>query len=470
MTNDLVEFGTNLFPKLQLEVIKSNQRIASIADGILSKGKLYQNAIEKFRNELNKGLKESTKFTKHEILYIVNEVSINRNIFDLLIESDEFDSFVLLVKKYQKITIYKKMFVIYFNYYSTLQSEGLISVLTTYLKYLLKNYNGRNEYIAHLVLIKEQPFAKLPKLLEFYDNDFEKIKTTMNLQDSFEFSKALLNLKIIQELKSLQYDEENREVFSTILERKEMFFDEGLTLKEYVSKYLIDRAIEEQKPFNNWQIFIIKLVGDPRSTAMYSSTMRSWNIIGETQKNFFIRTLSKDDLKLFLEALSDSVSDTNYHYRKAFWMQFLENVVFAKIMIGSDAYKTINETMKQKFKLHNESYGRLQSMHNQSAVYIDFGNIKILEFTHSGQVRGFSECPIELYKKDYSKKELDGLESSELHIFSLKHASPKTYTWQKTLLEYLNNALKTRITLNDIEIEEDKQKREAIKKRRRGYF
>ena len=176
-------------------------------------------------------------------------------------------------------------------------------------------------------------------------------------------------------------------------------------------------------------------------------------------------------MKLFLEALSDSVSDTNYHYRKAFWMQFLDKVVFAKIMIGEDAYRTINEKMKEKFKFSNDSYGRLQSaIHNQSAIYIDFGDIKIIEFTHSGKVRGFVECPINLHQKYYTNKELIALEKVDSHLFSLIHSSPRTYTWQETLLGYLNDYLRTRVRKKDVEITEDKEKREVYMRRSgRGY-
>jgi hypothetical protein len=334
-----------------------------------------------------------------------------------------------------------------------------------YLKSILRSYNGKNRYINNLATVKEHVFGKLPELLEHYGNDFEAVKVDMKLQDNFEFSKALLNLKIIQALKALQYDENNQDVFSTIIERKEMFFDDGLTLKEYVAKYLIAIAIKEKSPFPNWQIFILKLIGDPRSTAMHSMTMRSWDIIGEDKKSFFIKTLSKDDLKLFLEALSDSVSDTNYHYRKAFWMQFLEKVKFAKIILAHDSISILNDTIQKKFKENNDSYGRLESNNSQSAIYIDFGNLHIIEFTHNGKIRGFTVCPINLNKKWYSKKELVILEKHPDIVFSFIHSSPRTYTWQETLLEYLNHYLKTSVTKNDILIDEDINKKENFIKK-----
>jgi len=461
-----IEFNDNLFKNLSATIIKSKERISYIANGGVNKGQAYQEAIKKFENQLENGLNENTTFTWHEILYITNELTTNKRFFNILIEYEELETFILLIKKYKKLSIYKKLFNIYFKYYSTLNTEGSINVLKLYLKSILRSYNGKNKYINKLAHIKDLVFGKLPNLLEYYKNDYDNLKSDMKLQDDFEFSKAILNLKIIQELKSLQFDEEHQEIFSTIYNHKDIFFDRGLTLKEYVIKYLIKTAMHEKLPFPNWQAFILKLIGDPRSTAIHSTIMRSWDIIGEKRKEFFIKTLSKDDLKLFLEALSDSVSDTNYHYRKAFWMQFLEKVVFAKIMIGNNAYSTMSNSMREKFRFNNDSYGRLQGLSDQSAVYIDFGTLKVIEFTHSGQVRGFSECPINLHDKYYSTQDLVALQNKSSHLFSIKHASPRTYTWQETLLENLNNYLKTNVKKNDIEIPEDKAKRKAFNKRK----
>lgn len=451
-----IEFEDNLFKKLNLSITKSEQRISYIANGGVNKGQAYQRAINKFEEELKRGLSENTVFTWHEILYITNELATSKHLFNRLMEYEELETFVLLIKQYKKLSIYKKLFNIYFNYYSTLNKEGAMSVLKMYLKSILRSYSGKNRYIKNLVTVKEHVFGKLPDLLEHYGNDFEAIKVDMKLQDDFEFSKALLNLKIIQELKTLKYDEENQNVFSTIIERKEMFFDEGLTLKEYVAKYLIDIAIHKNLPFPNWQIFILKLIGDPRSTAMHSATMRSWDIIGEDIKDFFIKTLSKDDLKLFLEALSDSVSDTNYHYRKAFWMQFLEKVVFAKIMIGRDAYITMNDTMREKFRLSNDSYSRLTGNHTQSAIYIDFGKIKVIEFTHNGSARFYTDCPINLHEKEFISSRI--VNDNTFLKRKIPHNGAKTYSWQKYALKTMNSELNINVSEEAIRIPEDKNK------------
>jgi len=462
-----IEFGDNLFKNLNLSIIKSQQRISYIADGGVNKGQAYQRAIKKFNDELENGLSENSIFTWHEILYITNELATSKPLFNTLMEYEELETFILLIKKYKKLSIYKKLFNIYFNYYSTLNKKGAMTVLKMYLKSILRSYNGKNRYINNLITVKEHVFGKLPELLEHYGNDFEAIKVDMKLQDDFEFSKALLNLKIIQELKALKYDEDNQDVFSTIIDRKEMYFDKGLTLKEYVTKYLIDVVMKEKTPFPNWQLFILRLVGDPRSTAKYSATDGSWGIIGDERKEFFIRTLSKDDLKLFLEALSDSVSDTNYHYRKAFWMQYLDKVVFAKIMIGGDAYIGMNEEMSKKFKLSNDSYSMLTGNHAQSAIYIDFGKIKVIEFTHNGSVRFYIDCPINLHQKEFSSSHI--INDSSFLKRKIPHNGAKTYSWQQYALNTMNKELNTKLKIDDIRIPEDKAKLKAYKKKR-GYI
>ena len=252
-----IGFDTNLFKQLNVEIRKSTQKISYIASGGVNKGAVYQRAIKKFIKELENGLDETTSFTWHEILYIANELATGRELFNTLMEYEEFDTFVLIIKKYEKLSIYKKLFHIYFNYYSTLNKEGSMSVLKMYLKRVLRNYKGKNRYLTNLVSVKEHVFGSLPDLLDHYNNDYEAIKMDIKLQDEFEFSKALLNLKILQDLKLLKYDEEDQNIFSTILDRKDMYFDKGLSLKEYVVKALIDRAMKEKQPIPNWQIFIL---------------------------------------------------------------------------------------------------------------------------------------------------------------------------------------------------------------------
>ena len=87
-----IEFEDNLFKKLNLSIIKSQQRISYIADGGVNKGQVYLRAIKKFRDELEKGLSENSSFTWHEILYITNELAMSKQLFNTLMEYEEFNT------------------------------------------------------------------------------------------------------------------------------------------------------------------------------------------------------------------------------------------------------------------------------------------------------------------------------------------------------------------------------------------
>ena len=443
-----------MFSKLKEVVAKYENKIKYIADGGIKKGEVYKRTIIKFKKDLEIGFDESSYYSSYEILYILNELFLDNQLFTILVEYEEVESFFSLVIKYKKISIYKKMFYIYFRYYSILKTENSLIFLTIYLKNILRNYDGKNRYIKQLVLVKSYIFGDLKGLLDYFDGDFDIVKQKLNLQNHFEFLQVLLNFKIIQDLEQLNYDEINHQLFNTIYNKKDIYFQDNFTLKEYVVKTFLDRAIKEQKPFINWQEFIIKLIGDPRSLTKFSHNMGSWDIIGQKRKEFFIKTLSKDDLKLFLEALSDSVSDTNYHYRKAFWMQFLDKVVQTKLMVGSDAYENLNSEMKKKFNT-NSSYSLLRGNHSQSAIYIDFGVIKVIEFTHNGKVRFYKQCPINLYQKEYSRENF--LQYNNL-IDEIVHNGASTYNWQKKVLNLLKKYIHIDVTLQDTYIDEDKNK------------
>lgn len=78
----------------------------------------------------------------------------------------------------------------------------------------------------------------------------------------------------------------------------------------------------------------------------------------------------------------------------------------------------------------------------QFAIYIDFGKIKIIEYTHNGSVRGYSECPIKLSKHNYSQQELI---SYKYNVFTEPHLSPASYNWQEKVLIHMNNYLGTNV-------------------------
>jgi len=444
------------FTKLLQAIANNEEKITYIANGGMKKGRFYRKTISAFMKDIEIGFDEDSKYTSKEITFILNELAVSKTLFDLLIEYEEVESFFSMTMQYKKLSVYKKIFQIYFVFYNVLYQEEILTFFTNYLKNILKGYDGKSRYIKKLVSLKDYIFGDFEGLLEYFNDDFEVVKKELNLQEGFEFFKVLLNLKIVRDLKQLEYDEQNNQLFREIEARKDIYFQKGSTLKEYVVIYLLDRAIKEQKPFLNWQDFIIKLMGDPRSLSEYNSQMGSWNSIGKERKEFFIQTLSRDDLKVFLETLSDSVSDTNYHYRKAFWMQFLDKVLFAKLMIGTNAYIGLNNQLKQKFQLNKNSYSFFKGNQTQSAIYIDLGAIKVIEFTHNGKVRFYHRCPLDLQQKEYRRD--DFVKFNNSLIDEIVHSSPTAYNWQQKVLNLMQRYMYIDVKIEDVYIEEDKEK------------
>lgn len=451
----------NAFGKLGNRVRESAPRIAAVAEGKTDKESHYNRVIASFTRAMQKGPNEKVVLGETEKLYIVNALALNRSFFESTLENGAFDTLIRTIDETSPVSLFKRLFLIYFNFFSTLDKADKLSLMEGRLKQFLQTYRGKNRAMLKYIELEAYLFGPLPDLLNRYNSDIETLQHDLAISDDAEFAKMLIKPYIASALGTLEYDEDDQQLFSAVLRRKELHFDGGLTLKEYTARLMIGRAMQEQKPYHHWQQFLFKLAGDPRSMRAYSPTLRTWNNIGQNETAYFIKTLFKDDMKLFMDLLSDPASDPDYAYRKAFWMPFLEQVVFAKVFIAETVFPTLAPELKERFNLHNDSYGTLLGSHEQSAIYMDFGRLKIIEFTRIGHMRAFRECPINLLKKSYSMKELDDMRFLSSCLFPLKHGGSKSYDWQMSLLPYLNKTLGLTVTKEDIEIPEDKAKRLA---------
>jgi hypothetical protein len=447
----IFEVQEDLFINLNKAINKHQKDIEYIANGGISKTLNYDKAINNFKKLLEVGIEENTSINLNELIYITNEMAINKKFIEE-IPKNSFDELIKIISQFKKLTLYKNIIKIFLNHYSTLHSQAKIEIVSQYINYILNIYNGNNKLLKICQHNKKNLFDTL-ELLKVYNYNIDDVKKDLLLFNEAEYILSMLNYKIVQRLEQLGYDEKNIELFNEILTNKEIIFKDNYNLKEYVVKELLIIVKNRDKPFPNWQKFILELIGDPRSTSKYNSNRSSWNAIGDEFKNYFIKSLSKEDLKLFLDTLSDSVSDTNYHYRKAFWMAFKDYVVFVKLIVGRNAYDGLDMDRKKHFKQDDGCYSRYKQR-DQSAIYIDFGKIKIIEFTHNGSVRGYNECPIDLNLHFYSQDELT---RKKHQVFSQPHMSPKTYTWQNDVLKKMNQFLGTNIKEKDIYIDSDKK-------------
>lgn len=447
------DFPDNLFSKLDKVIKRTTKDIEYIASGGMAINQDYKKIINEFDQKLKIGL-DTNSLTIREVMFISNELAINRRYLEqLLITEGEFEIFITILWKYEKLSIYKNIIKMYFNHFNLLSANlKHLNQLNSYIKSILNKYNGKNKLLNNCKKDREYLFNPID-LLEKNNHNINEIKNQFNLLDNYQYVLTMLNYKLIEKIKKLHYDFEDTDLFIEIKEKQNLIFKDGYNLKEFVAKELLTKVIDKKQAFPNWKKFIIELIGDPRSYSRHNSNTSSWNVIGDKLKTYFIGTLSKEDLKLFLEQLSEN-DIQNYEYRKAFWMAFADNVTYAKLMVGREARALLPLEIKRKISQDDTSYATYNK-NEQSAIYIDFGEIKIIEFTHSGKVRGYKECPINLNKHRYTHDELI---TYKHNLFEEAHLSPPTYNWQKKVLRHMNRYLGTNVQVEDIKIQQDKDK------------
>lgn len=455
----MIEVPSNPFLKISEVIKKYEKDIEYIASGGINRSISYQVMINNFSNKLENGLDIfETNVSLTELTYVANEMAINKSFIKEILEYDEddFETILLFFQRDKKLGIYKNLLKLYFNHFSLLNEfPNKIKILEKYIKGFLFNYDGKNRLLTSCKNEKEFIFNPFDLLIK-YQYDIDNIQKKFSLLVDYEYMLIMLNFKLVQQMESLEYDEKKDELFSEIIKRKDLFFKDNFTLKEYIVKYLLTRVVKESELYPNWQQFILEIIGDPRSLSIYNSNRTSWDKIGNELKTFFIGSLSKEDLKLFLEQLSEKGDIKNYEYRKAFWMAFTEYVQFAKLIVGREVLSLLSAETQRKIKKDETCYATYNQT-EQSAIYIDFGKIKIIEYTHNGSVRGYSECPIDLSKNSYTQQELI---TYKYNIFTEPHLSPSSYNWQVKVLQQMNNYLGTNLQIEDIYIERDRKKRD----------
>lgn len=454
-----IEVPSNPFSKISEVIKKYEKDIEYIASGGINRTINYQTMINNFNKKLKNGLDIfETNVSLTELTYIANEMAINKSFIKEILEYDEddFETILLFFQRDKKLGIYKNLLKLYFNHFSLLKEfPNKIKILEKYIKGFLYNYDGKNRLLNSCKNEKEFIFNPFDLLIK-YQYNIDNIQKQFSLLVDYEYMLIMLNFKLVQQVESLEYDEKKDELFSEIIKRKDLFFKDNFTLKEYIVKHLLRRVIKEGGVYPNWQQFILEIIGDPRSLSIYNSNKTSWDKIGIELKIFFIKNLSKEDLKLFLEQLSEKNDIHNYEYRKAFWMAFANKdyVQYAKLIVGKEVLSQLSSETRNKIKKDETCYATYNQT-EQSAIYIDFGKIKIIEYTHNGSVRGYSECPINLSKNSYTQQELI---TYKHNIFTEPHLSPSSYNWQKKVLQQMNNYLGTNIQIGDILINKDKEK------------
>lgn len=154
---------------------------------------------------------------------------------------------------------------------------------------------------------------------------------------------------------------------------------------------MIDRAGDH--PGDAWQNFILNLAGDPRIASSAPNFRQWWLPLGEARISKVRGWLSKEDLRLFLQAVEQyGIESGNTELQRMFPARktFLEGLFKLKLirntrlMLGSTARQTVRKILGSEVKT---SFAHLEgSMADKAVIYLDCGDFHLVEGSHSFKI------------------------------------------------------------------------------------
>ena len=173
------------------------------------------------------------------------------------------------------------------------------------------------------------------------------------------------------------------------------------------------------------EIFYRRL-GDPR----FGYTRFNWDKISEESKAIFLRWLVEDDLEIFFKIIKQTALDRMWRYREKFWRAYLPHISNTWIFLGSNA-KSIARQLGDKSMGHGNLDG---GSSDQSVFVFQIGRYIFSEWSHNGKLRVYKT---ESANHFFGSSSLSKWEIDENFIEAWIHSSPRTYSWQNKVSEWL---------------------------------
>ena len=389
----------------------------------------------------------------------LNETQM-RSVSMYLMEAEE--TFILLVQRGSLITRFlkllsdatsignqKRLVQLYFQYYQIFKKYSVN--VKVYIVSMLSNFSGHNlllnEYKWHI-----KNLFSPQKLID--EMDLHELTQKFAISSNSEYYRTLLILQLIKKVEALAPGEYDRKLFDSIQIHKDYMYDEYTHVGEFAVRQLIETMmVNTNINYAQWVTYIIDIIGDPRTVSVTTAHNIPWSRVGEKYKYFMIRYLSREDLDLFLDVLGDNDPniDAIYQYRKKFWRNFGKYVQFTKLFITSHKYNELPENIKRRFNGKNTAYSFI-SESSKSCIYIDLGEIKIIEGTHNAKVRLYSDIPIDLSKFHFSYTDFyktPKAKESLIESGEITHFNSENGYWQGKVLHQVKQYKRVKIRLAD---------------------
>jgi len=166
---------------------------------------------------------------------------------------------------------------------------------------------------------------------------------------------------------------------------------------------LIDRA--GQEPGEVWQNFILNLAGDPRISSTAANYREWWLPLGEARVQKVRGWLSKEDLRLFLQAVEQfGIETENNELQRMFpaRKRFLEGLFKLKLirntrlLLGGKARQSVKRILGDEVKT---SFARMDgTMNDKAVIYLDCGDFHLVEGSHSFKIWVYLAAPGEAFR------------------------------------------------------------------------
>ncbi|RRV07696.1 hypothetical protein EGJ28_18680 [Stutzerimonas xanthomarina] len=213
---------------------------------------------------------------------------------------------------------------------------------------------------------------------------------------------------------------------------------------------LIDRA--GQEPGEVWQNFILNLAGDPRISSTNERFVEWWRPLGEERIQKVRGWLSKEDLRLFLQAVEQYGLETaNTEMQRMFpaRKRFLEGLFKLKLirntrlLLGGKAQQSVKRILGKDVKT---SFARMDGpMNDKAVIYLDCGDFHLVEGSHSFKIWVYLAAPGEALRT-YERNTFSHYDLTTTVPATYKKLYPglpydafvhTPYTWQNKVFTFL---------------------------------
>ncbi|OJS99966.1 EH signature domain-containing protein [Marinobacter nauticus] len=168
-------------------------------------------------------------------------------------------------------------------------------------------------------------------------------------------------------------------------------YGEGKRIGHAALEVIIDRAGAEVS--ESWQQFVLGIAGDPRIQSGSRMYQEWWKPLGEERIEKVRAWLSKEDLKLFLQALEQYGIESGKADLKRMFpsrKRFLEGLYNQKrvrstrLMLGNKAQDIVKRLLGDEIKTN---FARLEgTLSDKAIIFLDCGDFFLVEGSHSFKI------------------------------------------------------------------------------------